>query len=287
MGLFHLSKKSRDRKRKNTFASILAIFLIILFAVPVGLYLSDGFVAKHFARELPDANDLLDNVNNIKYEGKTPDKLSAVDTYLVACKILDDQEYYKITTSGMIDAQLTTQTVSSSFIKDGPLYSCETFSSGMINVASKAEYIENGDVVLFDGKKTSDSAYAWNNNTSVSYDYYKNYYGRDAKSYWSYIVSSKTVLAQTKCSEENGLYTFTISLDPITSTIIYKNAIKLNSGLKSDPEFNSIQITFTVDKDFVFKSLYVKESDIMNYVGVKVTISCFNTPIKSEFCYEK
>ena len=288
MKLFHLSKKARDRKRKNVFASLLTIFLIILFAVPTGLYFADGYIDKHFKAELPEADELIDNVNNIEYEGKSPDNLSAIDTYLVASKILNEKEYYKVTTDGIVDAQVTTQEISGIFIKDGLNYSNETYSKGMVSVASKAIYTPGSDVIIYEGKKSSNStSYAWNNANTVTYDYYRENYGKDASYCWSYIISSKTVIAQTKCTKEDDLYTYTISLDPTTSTIYYKNQIRLLSGLKSDPEFKSIQITFTVNENFEFKSLVIKETYTMNYVGVKVTVSCVENPLSAEFSYEK
>lgn len=281
-------KTENVRKHKNAFSALLAVFLICLFAVPFGLYLADGYVDKYFTAEPPATEELVDDVSEIVYDGKAPSKLSAVDTFLVASKILDESNYYKITTKGTIDAQITSQSVNGSFVKDGNTYTNESYSDGMVKVATKSVYVDGGDVQMYEGKESPDkTSYAWNNKNSVSVDYYKSYYGKIATSNWSYIVSSKTVLESSSCVEEDGLFTYTISLDPQTSTILYKNQIRTNSGLKNDPVFKSIIITFTVDENYAFKSIKIAETYTMNYVGVNITVSSAESPLISTFSYEK
>lgn len=286
MQLSRHKKKNKIAKQKTIFSMILTIFMICFFAVPVGYFLGNRLISNNSSEEIVDENVLIDDVSQITYAGKTPGEMNPVDIYLVANKILSQRDYYCVTSEGEIDAQITTQTVNTIFIKDGYTYYQERLSQGIVSIANKTEYTEGGNVSLTEGKLNGATTVAWKGSPEVvSEEYFRSTFGMNPREINSYIVSSKTVTSSS-CEESEGLFTVTLSLNPQTSTINYKKQVRIFSGLKSDPTFTKVEITFTVDANFNFVSMSINETYTMKYLGVNITVSS-GKPVTSIFGYEK
>lgn len=278
-------KKKKDvEKKKTIFSMILTIFVICFFAVPVGYTLGNLLVSANKTDEVYDI--ALDDVSQIMYAGKTPAEMSPIEVYLVANNILIGRDYYYITSEGEIDAQITSQTVNNVFIKDGQTYYQERLSKGIVSVANKVEYTEGGNVLFTEGKVGNNATVAWKGAPATySKEYFISCFGMIPNEINSYVIASSTVI-DSSSKQENNLFTFTLSLNPQTSTQNYRKQVEFFSGRSnSNPTFTKVEITFTVDSDFNFVSMSINETYTMKYIGV-ITVSS-SKPVTSKFSYER
>ena len=80
---------------------------------------------------------------------------------------------------------------------------------------------------------------------------YKEKFGKYANVNSSYIISNKTALAQSFDGKNGNIYTFTIELQPVLSTVNYAKQIAANLNIEpSTVIFSKLAITFTVDDSF-------------------------------------
>lgn len=268
---------TKHSKIKNAFISI----FVSMLAIVLGLFAGSGINTKYFSLNKYNGlniEDLMDDFSKIKYEGKTPDQLTAVEAYLVSIYLLENKDYYKKEIFGDMQTNVgINQKLHTINLKNGEDYDFSyVSSSSMYTTTVKAIFKKNGEVreYLGNAKGTTIDTVEWTEKyKSFTYDEYTEVLGRTAEHENSYIISSKTVVSQSKCEINNGLYTYKLVLDPIKSTLTYINEISYRSGVdKSTIDIHSVEMEFTVDKDFNLVSEHHLENYSFKFGGIPVTL---------------
>lgn len=225
-----------------------------------------------------DPKELMDDPKLINYENKTPDQLSGTQVFLVAYHKLEQSNNYKFYTTGKIETSVgVNQTTKATRSKNGNNYFYEfaTYSS-MIKTANRIKFTPGEDIIIEVGAPTDDTLNIVNYNgktKSHSYEEFHTLIGRDPKCTTGYLVSSKTVLSCSPCTIENDTYTYTLNLIPKLGGILSKHEISYVSGVDVNAvEFLSIEITFTVDKNFNLMSQTAIDQYKMQYAGIGVIV---------------
>ncbi len=283
-------EKKRDKKvkkpRKKISKRRLIITLVSISACAVICGLFAGNYIVNYYLNVPsygnyDEAALKDDASQIRYAGKKPSDLNAVQAFLVAEKLLYEREYYSASSVGTVSNPVSDQEVLSYAYKLGDEYYAEFTSTGIKNVASKFNYTSGGQVMLCSGTAKKGEPTKWNEPKATSAEEYKKLWGLYPTEIFDYIVSSKTALSYQPAVVENGKYSFEISLNTTLSVINYVNKMEQMSGLNA-PIFNSIVLKFVLDEDFSILSLSVEEV-YQVYYGFNVT--CRGT-LSQSFDYE-
>ena len=147
----------------------------------------------------------------------------------------------------------------------------------MIQLAKRTSYKIGEDLVFQVGEPTDSSLKTLNYKDkyeTVTYNDYSNGIGREPTSNETYLVSSKTLLDVSYYKEENGLYYYTLNLNPELAGINYRKEIAYVSGVDVNTiEFISINISFVVDKNFNLISHTTTDNYTMKYAGIKVSVN--------------
>ena len=202
-----------------------------------------------------------------------PTFTSGVEAYLFAENVLSIADGLQISISGTATASVATQKIKSIRKRDsnGNLYLLATTYSSFKKTGLEAYY--NGrqfktrttTMVGSDlNAKFSDAAWKYTSLTAYASDF------GVMPDELNYIVNSNTVLEESNFKFENGLYTFTLKLNPETSTQKYKYNVRANAGSDGFPTFKSVTLEVTIDQNARFKSIHYIESYTIN-VGIIAT----------------
>ena len=225
---------------------------------------------------------LRDNPASIRYQGKTPDKLTPTQAFVVAESLLTtSSNKWTMTKNGEIQNSFKPQTLSGLSVFDGNVLSNITESNGFKTFVEKTESeIGSNTVNCFTGSKQNDD-YVWNNPETITVDSYREVYGISPQSVINYIISSKTVNDYTEWNKNDGKYTASLSLNPVSSVILYIKQMLKTSGLNVAPTFNSINITFTLDENYRLLSFNIVEEYVVKF---GLTVKC-KAIINTDFNY--
>ena len=191
----------------------------------------------------------------------------------------------------------------------------ETVSSSSLKNLGEQKYIED-DIVIFrpsekvsNGKATfSPTAYR------MSFDKFSDGYGAVPNQLSKYIINEKTILSVTDenapasaaalnsksaayadeaesegityyvpeslVADENGNYKFSITLDPETSTVYYRNEVRTLGGADQNPKFYSAKITFEIAGDWT----PIRVTTVENYdiaIPVLGAMNCTGTNVET------
>lgn len=269
-------------KKKQVLPAFFKIGTTGLVAILLGIFVGTQISNYYFAVNnylTYSKEELQDDISAIRYEGKTPDQLSATDAYNVAIKKLQDQHSYEIISLGDLGTSLgVTQKAYSKCTKKGEQYYQEiaTYSS-VIKQASRYSYKIGEDINYQHGSLSSDDLtnIAWQDKFDYyTYEEYSSLLGREPIEQSTYIISSRTATETSPCKLDNGQYTYSITLNAPLSTICYVKEIGFVSGISyKTVEFLELRINFTLDKDFNFISQTNYEKYTLSYSGIKVTIT--------------
>lgn len=278
------SKKTVIGKIFNFISFVLVGFLGVLF----GVFAGNMYVAsKTLVDYNYDEQDFLPNYSAIysQNSSKPVGNLSPTDAYIMAewallkeSNLLDN---FSVTAVGTVKAKVSgiqqQQVVSKKVSKTGNIFSNESVTDGLIPAAEIYSYnYDTNKVESYFSKDVSG-----NPPTAVyGKDPYKTYdintqladfraeYGIKPDRVFAPIVSDKTVDKQQSLGTENGDYKFQITLNNVYSVINYVQLMVHMSGLERPPAFNELTITFTIDDNYRFKSVYVYERYQIYYLGL-------------------
>lgn len=263
----------KTTQRKSAFIKLFRTFLVCLFALPIGYSIGNSYIDNYFNQTTFSEEELVDNFDTIDYLGKTPDQLSASDVFFGCRKYFVKSNIFFRLFQYTFACTNNFANCWAFYGKKGNSFVQESYSTGLVNLATRSEYTDGGTVLILDGKRNKDnSTVAWSGGENLSKETYKSRYGKDPDQLWCYIVSSKTVISSSDCEIIDGVYYYTMTLDPVTSTMNYKQQIKTLSELPSYPTFSSVSIKFAVDENFRFVYFESRETYLVSYFGAKLTI---------------
>ena len=158
------------------------------------------------------------------------------------------------------------------------------YSTGIIPVINQTRFLYSEDTfVTYNGSLNADGSTTWSEEgLERTKEEYETAMGTLAYYPIDYIVSTRTVIAQTSEEKVGSNYTYTISLSPKKSVANYVKKMKTMSGLPDYPNFNSIELKFVVDQNMNFQTIAIKETYKVNY---GMTVTCTGT-LRYEFSYK-
>jgi len=162
------------------------------------------------------------------------------------------------------------QQIRSTVIKDGTKYFEESLSlSSAVNLADRM-YQEGDQVIRHEGKVDSKNVEVPANldkTTTYTLEDYAKAMGRDLDNPCIYIVSSKTTYtdstaksgAATSFAKDGDGYRLELELNPTYSIVNYVKQMQTISSLYSQPSFQYVHLSISMDSDLNLKSLSTHE----------------------------
>ena len=275
------------KKKKPVWKKILATFMwIVIVAVSsVGGYVAGDFIIAKIDTYDPSSiavTELRDSEESINaWRSKGINSLSAAQVFVVAESNLNSCNYYSMTTKGydggdkgIVKNSFKDQDIWGYRYRNGNVGYFNYYSTGIIPVINQTKFEFGGDsFTTYNGSLKADGSTKWEKEGLVrNQEQYEEDMGTLAYYPIDYIVSTKTVIAQSTDRKNGENYSYTISLSPKKAVANYVKKMKYMSGLSDYPNFISIEMKFVVDKNLNFQSIAIKEEYKVNY-GMTVTCS--------------
>ncbi len=146
-------------------------------------------------------------------------------------------------------------------IKSGEDFFNEALSTSSVVQQAHRFYQEDGSVKEYVGKiknKELTATYDEESYDVYTLDEFEKYYGKQFSRASIYIVSTKTILEETKTITSDGNIKVSFDLDPELGVIRYVLQMCVNGGLQNIPEFidSHVSFTFTPDMDLICLDVY-------------------------------
>lgn len=270
-------KNDMPKTRKGKIIAIVCACVIpVALGVVGGVVFTKFFVAKKADYSNVDADALTINMDNVlaKYDdlvkSGTPieEGLASYEIVNLAYYNYSNYENSRSFTIGSAVAAIVNQSIRGCSIREGNRYFEESLSkSNMVGVAARMEQKEDGSVFLYRGEAVDSTTASWNDvHYEYSHDEFVNDFGKTPSTPLIYIISKKTVLADSeKIEKTDEGYTISLSLSKNSNGAIkgvanYIKQMKSISNLADYPAFDEVDLVFHIDNDLVIKQMDVHES---------------------------
>lgn len=266
-----VTKKGKVKEVTKT-SFIIIMLMVCATSLLLGTKLGNYYIQTYLVKpdySLYTEEQLLDNISKIKAEGKLPTELSPLQAFLYAEHSMNDLPW-RVDKVGEIQNTFANQRIYGTSFYDGEVLTQESISLGFKNVASKIIIEPNGNSLSYiEPEKINGENVTWKSSEERTVEDYREEWGVHPDKLFGYVVSSKTLTKATEWQVDGEGYTASISLDPVTSVILYVKQMEKMSGL-SAPTFEYINITFTMDENYKFQEVKIEEKYAVS-VGLKVT----------------
>lgn len=262
--------KEKILKKKKLILCCVAILLIV--AVALCLLFSCG---NHKASVITPPSDSKSISRTPPEDGSTPEDYEGLDNIAYIIGRLAGREVFHTEGVSNVTASVmfikAGQTVySSKDYKNGILLTTAVSISGNAFAPSKAiqRFFGDGKAVVREAAspvsewKGSDVEWKTGEPSEIlDTAQYEERYGLWAGEFSDYVINENTVLEITPLEKtEDGLYTFTATLDNEDSTYYYKHSMVTMGDLDDYPVFSSVKMTFTFGADWTIYSLAIDEN---------------------------
>lgn len=284
--------KSFLLRKKKLLISCVAVVLTI--AVALTLLFSCG---NKSGRVIPPSNSASIFLLPPK-DGSKPQDHSGLENIGYLAGKLSERDFYHVENVSKVSAKsmginVNQNVVGSKDFSDGILIVSTVSISESSLAPSKAQqrFYSDGKVVIrkpassdkadWDGLNT-----VWSDDEPVVMDEesYIGKYGLWPTELTDYVINEETVIECSDVTVEDGVYSLKVSLNTESSVYYYVNQMKTMGDLKSNPLFESIDITFRFTEDWTILS-YLIEEKYESYKG-PVTANCTGTN-EFTFYYEE
>lgn len=275
---------ARKLNKKYVLHSLLTIIVVGL-SIFSGYFIGNIINGKYFIIDKYknlNAEQLRDDISNIKYENKTPADFDSAIAFQIAEQVMFNSSSYDMHGYSTINtsAGITSVSITQDKKRGNTHYIGFMTYSSFVKTARQATFEVGGDIDLYEGTPTDETLEHtnWSDKCQhFTWESYYDYFGKHANRNAVYIVSTKTVIEDSGAIQEGDLYKFSLILDPVLSTVGYSKQIANNVGLSpSSIIFNKITITFWLDKNFKFVKQEKFESYTVPYGGISVTLELTN-----------
>lgn len=262
--------KEKVLKKKKLILCCVAILLIV--AVALCLLFSCG---NHKASVITPPSDSKSISRTPPEDGSTPEDYEGLDNIAYIIGRLAGREVFHTEGVSNVTASVmfikAGQTVySSKDYKNGILLTTAVSISGNAFAPSKAiqRFFGDGKAVVREAAspvsewKGSDVEWKTGEPSEIlDTAQYEERYGLWASEFSDYVINENTVLEITPVEKtEDGLYTFTATLDNEESTYYYKHSMVTMGDLDDYPVFSSVKMTFTFGADWTIYTLAIDEN---------------------------
>lgn len=230
----------------------------------------------------PDSNKDLPNTVHPLDALVIPEFATGIEAYEFAEKVLALAKNFHIETSGSIVAAAgVTQKVKAFKIKDDSGISFgENLSHSMFVNTGLQVYYDNNQVSYRFANRVDKNLNAnydnkWSQTTTSNYI---NDFGI-LPNQLNHIVNKNTIINESNFKFDGKEYSFTLQLNPKTSTENYKRQVRKNANSKEYPEFKSVKLDVVITKDARFKSIKATEEYKIKAMGFNTTVNSTVTDI--------
>lgn len=291
----------KERKKITKKRTILNFMLVAIIGIGTGLFLGSwysyaflsntvdysGFTEDALLDNLDDTLKKATKLNNLsssdkenwvsiaKQKGVTPKNLATYENVALAEYNLKNASSYIMHGTGKVET-IANQTIYSVKYFDGNTYMFESISKGILTVADAFVMEKDGNTVTkIAGNNVSDNHADWTGTkTTYSTTEFKENSGLLPSDVMAYLISSKTTkssseITETTSADGKKLYSFSLTLDNVSSVANYVKQVKQTSGLSDYPTFDDITLNFSVDEDWNFVTFGVVENYRVPYGGLK------------------
>ncbi len=260
--LLVIGKRKISRKRK--------LFICVLFVATVLTGMS-VFEKMNAPAPLPVDTSVKIVATMPKPESGAPTDYSAYENFCIAAGVLNDASYFRADTDGTIIASVFgapyNQKLEGHRVqKDGRLFHEVNSTSTMKSVGEQRFFAD--DAILMRTAKYKKGVPNWGSIGLVQNDDFSAKYGIIPREICLYVVNEDTVLESGFVSEDSGLTTYYMVLDPVTAPERYKRQVGALGGANDYPVFKSIKLTFTIDSDWVIQYHTVEETYDISIAGL-------------------
>ncbi len=260
-------------KEVSTSSFIIIMVIVCVVSVLLGTKIGSYYVMNFLVK--PDYSvyseeALRDDPSKIKVNGKKPSEITPLNAFVYAeSKMLQNGDW-TCSKQGEVKNSFANQTIMGECSFIGNEVSQTSISLGFKNVATKT-VISVGDNKLkfYNGNPNKEGEVQWQDPEEKLLQDYRNEWGVSPQNIFPYIVSSKTLSGSTDWSSQNNTYTATLNLTLVSSVILYVKQMEKLSGLGA-PTFEYINLTFTLDDNYNFKSVSIEEKYVVS-IGLSVT----------------
>ena len=263
-------------KKKIKVSTIVTTSIVVTVAISSGLILGIYF-GKNISE--PKTNYLGFDFNNYEDDNEALYKRyqsnQAVDAYKpyelvnIAIEKFARNEHTKTVTHGVVEAAIVKQQIFAEDVRNGNEWYTESLSYSSIVQCGVRFYQHTDSIDEYTASKVEKSGKATfpeRNKKTVTYAEHEEKWGKTLKRPVIFIISSKTVLDNTTFKTDIG-YDITLSLDPTLSVLRYVRQMKSISDLERYPEFKSVDVTFSLDKDLNLVQMKTVENYTVYVVG--------------------
>lgn len=263
-------------KKKIKVSTIVTTSIVVTVAISSGLILGIYF-GKNMSE--PKTNYLSFDFNNYEDDNEALYKRyqsnQAVDAYKpyelvnIAIEKFARNEHTKTVTHGVVEAAIVKQQIFAEDVRNGNEWYTESLSYSSIVQCGVRFYQHTDSIDEYTASKvdkTGKATFPERNKKTVTYAEHEENWGKTLKRPVIFIISSKTVLDNTTFKTDNG-YDITLSLDPTLSVLRYVRQMKSISDLERYPEFKSVDVTFSLDKDLNLVQMKTVENYTVYVVG--------------------
>ncbi|MDE6293350.1 MAG: hypothetical protein K2L88_01860, partial [Clostridiales bacterium] len=193
---------------------------------------------------------------------------------------LHHSKYFKGFTKGTVSADIgigsyTQYLTNTRIVYNETTVFAETISSSSLKSLAEQKYIDN-DIVIYRpaDKISSDSVTFKSTAMQMSFEDFSSKYGSVPNQLSKYIINEETILSvkdenAAKAAPLNsdgsdvsfnvpdrlvpnadGNYVFTLTLDPVKSSLYYRNEVRTLGGADQNPKFYSVKVTVTVNSQW-------------------------------------
>lgn len=250
--LFHAMKK------KIKVSTIVTTAIVATVAISSGLIVGIYFGKNYYS---PKTNydgfkftDYEDDTANLMKKYQSNSNVSSYQPYElvnIAIEKFANNEHTKTVTHGDVKASGVKQIIFAEDVRDGNEFYTESLSYSSIVKCGVRFYQHTDNIDEYKANKVEKdgkSNFPASSKKTVSYADHEENWGKTLDRPVIFIISSKTVLENAVQNTNDG-YEVTMSLHPTLSVLRYVRQMKSISNLKRYPEFNSVNLTFTLDKD--------------------------------------
>lgn len=245
-------KIERERKKIKK----IPFLILIAVAVFTGVMIGKWFISNTKPTDIYnfDVMALYDNTALIKAQavGKTPIEIGATKSFIVALDNTENYNLVRIDGYGNVNAMGINQSIKTQMVKNGNKLMLENVSISMFVKAADRFYLEDDGNISHVKGSVSNGYVNWDgsSDTMTQTEYYEKM-GTKITDFLPYIVSSKTVVSETKVSKVGENYTFSLTLDKVKGVAKYVKSMKESGGLSDYPVFSeNINLVVVMDSNF-------------------------------------
>lgn len=275
--------KSKNRKRiiKGIF---LSIFLIIGFAI-TSLFMGGGNTTSNI-----EANTFKTTVKRLPINSN-PDNETDLDNLAYLAYNIQANKNFKSESIGEARASVMgipyIQKIHDSRIVNSDYMFQQTISTSTFVSFGLQKFYFDDKIIRRNEESINGDTVEWKNEPTdaITYKLADEIYGWTPDQISAYILCSDTILSTERISNgENGYYEIKYSLNPKNAPYKYQNQVKEFGESDGYPSFNSIELTFKFNSNWVLESIHTEENYIISMMNMNLNIK---TNINENFTYSE